>query len=95
MRGVWTPIDLGGFRLYEVRCRYRRFSNGREVFDVFTRIAFGRTPTDAAQRVKATWADHDQANVECSGFALNVFQPPSWRSDEPPEPGDPRFGRWQ
>ncbi len=91
--GKWAPIDLGGFRLYTVKvtiaatAEYPRDQR-------FECVSAGRSPTDAAERIKAIYVNAGNNEVYARGFALNVFQPPSWSDDDIPEPDDPRFSKW-
>lgn len=97
MSGTWQPVDLGGFRLYLVRVAFPQYDRGsftghRSIKEL---VAAGRSPTDAANRVLATYRGQP-IPPDVTGYALNVFQPESWRRDGIPEPEEKeRFGVWK
>ncbi|MBA4136547.1 MAG: hypothetical protein C0518_04445 [Opitutus sp.] len=90
MNSAWKPIGVGGFRLYEVLVTFEQFGHKER------KIAVGHSPSDAAARVLESYRGRlDFDDIHTRGFALDVLQPVSWWNEDVPEPGDPRFGRWQ
>lgn len=95
VHGKWCPVDLGGFRLYLVVLTFPAIPGGRgECSNEL--VSFGRSPTDAAERVRSLYVEAGHhSDIRAKGWPLNAFQPESWSNEDIPEPGDPRFGKWR
>jgi anti-sigma factor RsiW len=75
VKRVWKPLDVGGFRLYEVTARYvPRPQEEKQAF-----IVPAKSPSDAARLIREMYERAGQGGYwDVFGKALNVYVPETW-----------------
>lgn len=77
----WKPLDVFRQRLYQVTVSYPPTDDCHGVYTE-TRLMFGNSPTHAAERVAAGYAEIPTAKrPSCKGTAIAVGQPSEWFED--------------
>jgi hypothetical protein len=75
MKRMWKPLDVGGFRLYEVTAQYI----SRPMVEKQRFIVPAKSPSDAARLITEMYTRAGQGEMwDVFGKALNVYVPESW-----------------